>query len=50
MRLVVIAAEFAAYLFCMADVLLVDAVASLADVAASLAILAAVKYAGAAPR
>ena len=44
-RLVVIAAEFAAYLACAADVLLVDAVASLADVAASLAILAAVKYA-----
>ncbi|MFH5805836.1 cation diffusion facilitator family transporter [Alienimonas sp. DA493] len=44
-RLVVIVAEFAAYLFCGADVLLVDAVASLADVAASLALLAAVKYA-----
>ena len=44
-RLVVIVAEFAAYLSCEADVLLVDAVASLADVAASLAILAAVKYA-----
>ncbi len=44
-RLVVIAAEFAAYLACAADVLLVDAVASLADVAASLALLAAVKFA-----
>ena len=44
-RLVVIVAEFAAYFSCGADVLLVDAVASLADVAASLAILAAVKYA-----
>ena len=44
-RLVVIAAEFAAYGLCGADVLLVDAVASLADVAASLALLAAVKYA-----
>ena len=44
-RLVVIAAEFAAYAACGAGVLLVDAVASLADVAASLAILAAVKVA-----
>ena len=44
-RAVVIAAEFLAYWACGADVLLVDAVASLADVAASLAILAAVKVA-----
>ncbi|NNJ26904.1 Ferrous-iron efflux pump FieF [Planctomycetes bacterium LzC2] len=44
-RLVVIVAEFAAYVACGAEVLLVDAVASLADVAASLALLAAVKYA-----
>ena len=44
-RALVIAAELVAYLLCRADVLLVDAVASLADVAASLALLAAVKYA-----
>ena len=44
-RAVVIATELAAYFVCGADVLLVDAAASLADVAASLAILAAVKFA-----
>ena len=41
----VIAAELLAYAACGADVLIVDAAASLADVAASLALLAAVKFA-----